>query len=252
MLNATQLPLFGEPGRCNGPGCLAPLFGLAGNGRPLRYCSRRCIKAAYMQRHGDRVNAERRERERVKYASDPEWRAKRIEREKARYAADPERFRAARSRRQVEQGEEIRRRERERYAQDPTRKREGAKKWARANRAKATLIQQRRRVRKAGNDSRRVLDRDLRRMKHRQRGACFYCGQLGRLTIEHLIPVSRGGRDSIGNYVLACHSCNASKGNRTVMEYRLGRKRQHGGRGRNDDLSVRQSDPPAAGAQSAA
>lgn len=47
-------------------------------------------------------------------------------------------------------------------------------------------------------------------------GECCYCGKTmrkgERLTKDHLIPISAGGRTVQSNIVPACHSCNSSKG----------------------------------------
>jgi 5-methylcytosine-specific restriction endonuclease McrA len=40
---------------------------------------------------------------------------------------------------------------------------------------------------------------------------CVYCGQVRKLTKDHLMPVSRGGTDDISNIVPACTSCNLKK-----------------------------------------
>lgn len=45
---------------------------------------------------------------------------------------------------------------------------------------------------------------------------CFWCGKsmsIGKLTIEHLRPKSRGGSNSLENLRLACLTCNRSRGN---------------------------------------
>ncbi len=48
---------------------------------------------------------------------------------------------------------------------------------------------------------------------------CQYCGdKTGPLTIEHIIPRSRGGKTSFENCVIACRRCNGKKGNRTPRE----------------------------------
>ena len=39
-------------------------------------------------------------------------------------------------------------------------------------------------------------------------------------TIEHLIPIARGGRHDLDNIDFAHHACNASKQDKTVEEYR--------------------------------
>jgi 5-methylcytosine-specific restriction endonuclease McrA len=49
--------------------------------------------------------------------------------------------------------------------------------------------------------------------------ACQYCGTRSvPLTIDHVIPRSRGGTDSWENLVTACIPCNNRKGNRTPEE----------------------------------
>lgn len=51
-------------------------------------------------------------------------------------------------------------------------------------------------------------------------GRCAYCGSSGSdLHWEHLIPLSRGGPDSIDNLVQSCESCNLSKGVRDPIEW---------------------------------
>ena len=44
--------------------------------------------------------------------------------------------------------------------------------------------------------------------------SCRYCGASApdvRLTVDHVTPVSLGGRDEAGNLVAACVDCNAGK-----------------------------------------
>jgi 5-methylcytosine-specific restriction endonuclease McrA len=48
---------------------------------------------------------------------------------------------------------------------------------------------------------------------------CQYCGKkTSTLTIDHVIPKSRGGTDTWDNLVAACVKCNNKKGNRTPSE----------------------------------
>jgi 5-methylcytosine-specific restriction endonuclease McrA len=46
---------------------------------------------------------------------------------------------------------------------------------------------------------------------------CQYCGSQKRLTIDHIVPRSRGGQDTWENMVVACSPCNVKKGN-TLLE----------------------------------
>lgn len=45
--------------------------------------------------------------------------------------------------------------------------------------------------------------------------ACFKCGQIARLDIDHHVPFSRGGRYEEGNLVALCQECNGDKKERT-------------------------------------
>jgi 5-methylcytosine-specific restriction endonuclease McrA len=47
--------------------------------------------------------------------------------------------------------------------------------------------------------------------------ACGYCGKHA-TTIDHVLPRSRGGRNTWKNTVAACKSCNQRKGDRTPGE----------------------------------
>lgn len=54
----------------------------------------------------------------------------------------------------------------------------------------------------------------------RSKGRCYYCGNENPDTIDHIFPKSLGGTNRQDNLVLACKSCNCSKGQMTVEEYR--------------------------------
>lgn len=50
------------------------------------------------------------------------------------------------------------------------------------------------------------------------KGICHYCGKPfppGELTMDHLVPIIRGGRSTKGNLVPSCKKCN------TVKKYSL-------------------------------
>jgi 5-methylcytosine-specific restriction endonuclease McrA len=46
---------------------------------------------------------------------------------------------------------------------------------------------------------------------------CQYCGEHGN-TIDHVMPKSRGGKNTWGNMVAACRDCNHRKADRTPQE----------------------------------
>jgi 5-methylcytosine-specific restriction endonuclease McrA len=49
----------------------------------------------------------------------------------------------------------------------------------------------------------------------RDGGECQYCGSRRHLTIDHVIPRSKGGKTSWTNLVTACNRCNVNKGDKT-------------------------------------
>ncbi len=49
----------------------------------------------------------------------------------------------------------------------------------------------------------------------RDRFSCQYCGTNKILTLDHVIPRSKGGKTSWGNLVTACRRCNTNKGDRS-------------------------------------
>ena len=98
--------------------------------------------------------------------------------------------------------------------------------WKKAN---PELVKQnihKRRARKKGNGG-SYTTIELHELWHKQNGFCFYCGELLYKTlnsvyhIEHKIPLSRGGSNSISNIVLSCEECNLRKGTKTSEEFTL-------------------------------
>jgi len=68
--------------------------------------------------------------------------------------------------------------------------------------------------------------RDLRKTQWWKRkcgeGKCFYCGAAvisKDLTMDHIIPVIRGGKSTKGNLVPACKDCNNKKKHSLPMEW---------------------------------
>lgn len=58
-----------------------------------------------------------------------------------------------------------------------------------------------------------------RNLFHRDGHRCQYCGtSADQLSIDHVVPRSRGGLDTWENVTTACLPCNVRKGNRTPRE----------------------------------
>ncbi|WP_425592266.1 HNH endonuclease [Corynebacterium callunae] len=66
-----------------------------------------------------------------------------------------------------------------------------------------------------------ISERDWRRTVNRYHNKCAYCGQKCAPTMDHVIPLSRGGTNNIGNILPACLPCNASKHAKFLIECRV-------------------------------
>ena len=147
--------------------------------------------------------------------------------ETARYQADPE---AARERM---------RRYRE---EDPARARAVDNARYERNKderiARAIESSHRRRARQQGGKFERGLT--VPALRKRDGDRCFYCsvemvfGVFGKserpdamATLEHRLPISRGGGHTADNVVLACWRCNISKGAKTEAEWEAKQGRPH-------------------------
>lgn len=56
----------------------------------------------------------------------------------------------------------------------------------------------------------------------RKEGRCTYCAKpltTDTATMDHIVPLSRGGKTTLANLVVACRSCNMQKHARTAVEW---------------------------------
>lgn len=101
---------------------------------------------------------------------------------------------------------------------NPVRAAEIRKKWQISNQSKCANYQLVRRTRKRQNGVFLILPHELNRLYSLP---CQICGTRKNITIDHVIPIGRGGRHSIGNLQSMCKSCNSSKSNKLMVEWRF-------------------------------
>lgn len=56
--------------------------------------------------------------------------------------------------------------------------------------------------------------------EHENPQLCIFCGNNAKLTLEHILPRSRGGEDIPDNAVMVCQPCNSSKGDKRLYEWK--------------------------------
>lgn len=120
------------------------------------------------------------------------------------------------------------------YWLDPEIARKRSRDWAADNRSKVSEINRkhskkypekmrekraRRRARAEKNGIFFITSKEKLKL---YKSPCFYCGSKVSIQLDHVIPIARGGRHSIGNLVAACAKCNNQKKARYIMEWRLG------------------------------
>lgn len=184
-----------------------------------RYCSEECRKEAkrqskkkYKQSAKGKISNEkwlksdrRKENER-KYRQKPIAKEKAVLRAKKYLNNHPEAIAKKRQRDKIfgrtEKGREINRRAQRKYKKTEK---------GRLNNRKQKFI--RRTLKPANQD----IIKDI-----LQNNICYYCNKeiIGKKTIDHKIPVSKGGTNDKENLVLCCVHCNSQKGNKTEEEYK--------------------------------
>lgn len=64
------------------------------------------------------------------------------------------------------------------------------------------------------------LSKDLRNRVYNRCGkVCAKCGTDKRLQVDHIVPVSKGGSDSMSNLQVLCQPCNLKKGTKSNKEF---------------------------------
>ena len=94
--------------------------------------------------------------------------------------------------------------------------------WRNNNSDRMARIQHNRRALKLNNYVDRYTKQDVDELYKELQGRCAYCFiHMHRLDvqIEHIVPISKGGPDTLCNITLACKSCNTSKSDRPLREW---------------------------------
>lgn len=153
----------------------------------------RCREAhnRYAAANREKINTGQRERRR-KLMADPEYRARHSERRRAQRL---ERVQDS------ERREQLRERQREAYANEPS---------------KRLGYNAKRKARKLGVEHEPYSWSEI---VERDESTCYLCGDFTDApTLDHVIPVSRGGADAEWNLRVACGPCNSRKKDRLLSE----------------------------------
>lgn len=72
----------------------------------------------------------------------------------------------------------------------------------------------------------KTRNKKFKEISNKSKNKCFYCGisliemeENNSYSIDHLIPIKKGGGNELGNLVLSCRKCNSKKGTMTYQQF---------------------------------
>lgn len=91
--------------------------------------------------------------------------------------------------------------------------------WRRNNKDKMAEYYHRRRSLAIKNGNNTLTSKQIKELMNNH-PYCEYCSVKENLAVEHIVPLSRGGTNSIDNVTVACKLCNSSKSTKLLSEWR--------------------------------
>lgn len=73
--------------------------------------------------------------------------------------------------------------------------------------------------RKSGIGSDKISAQDWRKLSSINGGVCCYCGSHSKVTMDHVVPLCKGGRHKVSNILPVCRPCNSIKTHLDLSEF---------------------------------
>lgn len=109
------------------------------------------------------------------------------------------------------------------YARNKKVIRERFNEWIKLNRARVADYQREykyKRNAKIISNGNNTLTRGQIALLFEKHPYCEYCGKINTLlTVDHIVPINKGGQNCLANVTIACKSCNSSKGDKLLEEW---------------------------------
>jgi 5-methylcytosine-specific restriction endonuclease McrA len=100
---------------------------------------------------------------------------------------------------------------------------QGHKDWASKNPQAIKAHSKKRKAVMRGAEAKKITHKEIANLMAQN---CFYCGSNQEIQLDHIFPISRGGKHQIGNLVAACKKCNISKNKWFITEWRIMQKKR--------------------------
>lgn len=158
------------------------------------------------------------EKERERHSAYQEAnREKERERRRAYRQANPEKERERNRAYRQANIEKVRDREKAYREANREKRNQYSSEWRKQNKSKKAENAHRRRSRQKQNGVFTISPKDMARI---YASPCAGCGTHDGISVDHVVPIAKGGRHSIGNLQPLCVKCNQEKGTRLVIEWR--------------------------------
>ena len=107
------------------------------------------------------------------------------------------------------------------------------KNWKTNNREKVNMHTRNQRARKYKAPGNGITAEEWKNICEKYGNRCLACGKIGKLTLDHVMPISKGGLHESSNVQPLCRTCNAKKGTKTI-DYRQVQLEKVGGEYANE------------------
>lgn len=136
--------------------------------------------------------------------------------------ANPELHRLRNKASRLSDPDKARRQRADRYQKNKEAENNAARNYYKNNpeRIKEAASIRKRRVQEAGVFW--VTNKELKRLYS---SSCHVCGSNRKIELDHIVPIAKGGRHSIGNLAPLCRACNRSKSDKLFIVFITQRKK---------------------------
>lgn len=208
-------------------------FYIRENGRRRAECKACFLERRKVKRNADLASAQARQRARHQARKDdPAY----IQQRRGHRAKHRDETLVKKAEYRAARRDDLSAKQRERYRKNPDRTKQYCRQWRAANRERKNASERARRLKnwertsqltritKAKRRDRiagaRYQLRDWQAMCDWFGDACLCCHSSAPITVDHVIPLARGGTNTIENLQPLCDKCNKSKGARRATDYR--------------------------------
>jgi 5-methylcytosine-specific restriction endonuclease McrA len=188
----------------------------------MGYC-KVCRNEKTRKRYKENIEVERKRHRDYTLNMPDEVREKRKRKKKEIYERNKEERKAYSKEYNKKNKQKIVKQGKDRYERRKEELRKLNKLWKINNKSKITEYGIKLRTRLTKNGIFQISEKEIKRLLSKP---CYPCNKNPSEHLDHIVPLCRGGRHSIGNLLGACQKCNLSKSKKLLYEYKAQRRKE--------------------------